>query len=102
MSITPASRAHGPVLRTTVSVPRDLVEFIDRLVGERQFTSRNSVVELALRRLAWDFDDEDMFEAFAEAAKDPDWVAEANALAEEAVGSGWEVIQLGDAQDGES
>ena len=85
-------------LRTTLPISTEHLEAIDALVAEGAFASRAACIDLALRRLLWDLDEEAMHAEFELAAKDPEWVAESIALAEEAVVAGWEVI-LADERD---
>ena len=99
MSITSARITAAGASRTTLAIPTDLLAQVDALVGEGRFLSRASAVDLALRRLLWDLEEAEMFEAFAEAAKDPQAVAEAVSLVEEASVSGWEAVCLGDGED---
>ena len=95
-----ASRSYPGVegQRTTLTISTELLALVDELVAERKFGSRAAVVDLALRRLAWDLEEAQMFEDFADAAKDPVWVADTIALAEEAAYSGVEALLLADTE----
>jgi hypothetical protein len=71
------------------------------MVAEGAVASRAACIDLAIRRLRWDLEEAAMHAEFQQAAKDPQWVAESIALAEEAVAAGWEVLQADEAmQDG--
>ena len=91
-----------PSQRTTLPIRIEHLQQIDRLVRAGSFASRAAFVTHALERYFWDLEEAEMFAAFEGAANDPEWVQEAVALAEEAVPSGWEVIELGELAETES
>jgi Arc/MetJ-type ribon-helix-helix transcriptional regulator len=82
----------NPATRTTIPIAKEHLAAIDALVAEGAFPSRSACIDLAVRRLLWDLEEEAMHAEFEAASKDPEWVAESIALAEEAVLAGWEVL----------
>jgi len=99
MSIAARSYPAEEGQRTTLTISTQLLTLVDELVAQRKFGSRAAVVDLALRRLAWDLEEARMFEDFADAANDPEWVAETIALAEEAAESGVEAMRAAEAAE---
>jgi|SRR5688500_8602741 Arc/MetJ-type ribon-helix-helix transcriptional regulator len=95
---SPIGLAASPATRTTIPIATEQLAAIDALVGEGAFPSRAACIDLAVRRLLWDLEEEAMHAEFEAASKDPEWVAESVSLAEEAVVAGWEVL-LADERD---
>ncbi|MGE0601084.1 MAG: hypothetical protein AB7J35_15800 [Dehalococcoidia bacterium] len=84
----------SPTTRTTIPIASELLAAVDQLIAGGEIASRSAVIDLALRRLFWDLENAEMFEAFEEAAEDPAWRKAQVALAEEGVASGWEALTL--------
>jgi metal-responsive CopG/Arc/MetJ family transcriptional regulator len=84
-------------VRTTVTLPADLVEDADRAVREGRARSRNDLLVVALRRELAAQERAEIDAAFAAMADDRELQAEAIELAEESVQAGWEALQLAEA-----
>ena len=84
-------------VRTTVTLPVDLVDAADRAVREGRARSRNDLLVAALRRELAAQERAEIDAAFAVMADDQELQAESVKLAEEAVQSGWEALQLAEA-----
>ncbi len=81
-------------VRTTVTLPADLVREADRAVREGRARSRNDLLASALRRELAAQERAAIDAAFAALADDVEFQAESVALAEEAVPGGWEALRL--------
>ena len=86
------------VVRTTLTLPADLLAAVDQAVREGRARSRNELVAGALRhelsaqeRLAIDA-------AFAAMADDPAYKAEARAIAAEFAPADWEALRRAEGQ----
>jgi Arc/MetJ-type ribon-helix-helix transcriptional regulator len=84
-------------VRTTVTLPVDLVDAADRAVREGRARSRNDLLVAALRRELADQERADIDAAFAAMADDQELQAESIKLAEESMQAGWEALQLAEA-----
>lgn len=83
-------------VRTTITVPEDLLEAADRAVREGKARSRSELVVEALRRELAEYDRAAIDEAFAALAGDDEFQSESVALSEEGIPSGWEALRLGE------
>jgi Arc/MetJ-type ribon-helix-helix transcriptional regulator len=81
-------------VRTTITLPVDLVDAADRAVREGRARSRNDLLVAALRRELAAQERADIDAAFATLAGDREFQAESADLAEESVQSGWEALRL--------
>jgi len=81
------------VVRTTVSLPADLVDEADRAIRLGRARSRNELLVIALRHELAAQERASIDAAFASLADDHELQAESMQLAEEAVRSGWESLQ---------
>ena len=86
-------------VRTTVTLPSDLVDAADRAVREGRARSRNDLLVTALRRELAAQERAEIDAAFAAMADDQELQAEAVELAEEGVRAGWEALQLAEAEE---
>jgi Arc/MetJ-type ribon-helix-helix transcriptional regulator len=84
-------------VRTTVTLPVDLVNAADRAVREGRARSRNDLLVAALRRELADQERADIDAAFAAMADDQELQAESIKLAEASMQAGWEALQLAEA-----
>jgi len=85
-------------VRTTLALPADLREQVDRAVREGKARSRNAFVAIALRRELAAAEAAAIDAAFAGMADDAEYRAEALALAEESVAAGWEALRLAESR----
>ncbi len=79
-------------IRTTLSLPIELLERIDRAVHEGQVRSRNALLETALRHELAAMEDAAIDAQLLGMAQDADYQAEALALAEEFGTAEWQVL----------
>jgi hypothetical protein len=86
------------LVRTTVAVPLDLPEQVDRAVGEGKERGRNSFLVAALRRELAARERAEIDAAFVGMGDDPDYQADVAVLAEEFAESDWEAFQLAEAK----
>jgi metal-responsive CopG/Arc/MetJ family transcriptional regulator len=84
-------------VRTTITLPADLVDAADRAVREGRARSRNDLLVAALRRELAAQERAEIDAAFAALASDREFQTESAALAEEAVQSGWEALKIAEA-----
>ena len=79
-------------IRTTLSLPIELLERIDRAVHEGQVRSRNALLEIALRHELTAMEDAAIDAQLLGMAQDADYQAEAIALAEEFGTAEWQTL----------
>ena len=84
-------------VRTTLTIPRELLEATDKAVMEGKAKSRNDFVAQALRRELALQKRSEIDAALAEMANDPDYQAEVLKLEVEFATAQWEALQLGEA-----
>lgn len=82
--------------RTTLTLPADLLEQIDRRVANGGVRSRNSYVIIALQRQLEADEDAAIDADLAGMADDEAYLAEARAIADEFVLADWEALRLGE------
>ncbi|MBE9231512.1 MAG: ribbon-helix-helix domain-containing protein [Cuspidothrix sp.] len=83
-------------VRTTLTIPRELLEATDKAVLEGKAKSRNDFVAQALRRELAVQKRSEIDAALAEMANDPDYQAEVLKLEVEFASAQWEALQLGE------
>ncbi len=83
----------GRNVRTTVALPRELLEATDRAVREGRARSRNEFLSMALRRELAAIERARIDEAFGFMAEDPLYKAEAEELAGEFDAASWEALE---------
>jgi metal-responsive CopG/Arc/MetJ family transcriptional regulator len=81
-------------VRTTVALPVDLLEAVDRAVRAGKARSRNELVAMALRRELAAQERAAIDAAFAAMADDPAYRAEAGELATAFAAADWEALRL--------
>jgi metal-responsive CopG/Arc/MetJ family transcriptional regulator len=85
-------------VRTTLALPADLLEQVDRAVREGKARSRNVFVATALRHELAAEEAAAIDADLALMANDEEYQAEALALAEESVAAGWEALRLAESR----
>lgn len=80
-------------VRTTLALPADLLAAVDQAVQAGKARSRNELVRIALERELAAQQRAAIDAAFAEMAEDPDYQAEAKAMAEAFAAADWEAWQ---------
>ncbi len=80
-------------VRTTISLPEELLDSADRAVREGATRSRNELLASALRRELGVLERRRIDEAFASMAEDADHQQETEKMAEEFAISDWEALQ---------
>ncbi|BAZ86555.1 ribbon-helix-helix domain-containing protein [Dolichospermum compactum] len=83
-------------VRTTLTIPRELLEATDKAVLQGKAKSRNDFVAQALRRELALQKRSEIDAALAEMANDPDYQAEVLKLEVEFATAQWEALQLGE------
>ncbi len=80
-------------VRTTVALPEELLEDVDRAVREGWARSRNELLSVALRREISAMERARIDEAFGLMAEDPVYRDEAETVAEEFDTTSWEALR---------
>ena len=80
-------------VRTTVALPKELLEDVDRAVREGRARSRNELLGAALRREISAMERARIDEAFGQMAQDPAYGKEAETIAEGFEGASWEALR---------
>lgn len=80
-------------VRTTVALPRELLESVDRAVREGRARSRNELLGAALRHEISAMERARIDEAFGLMAGDPAYRDEAEKVAEEFDAASWEALR---------
>ncbi len=83
-------------VRTTVSLPTDLLTAADRAVRAGEARSRNELVINALRRELAAIERAAIDAAFAGMADDKEYLEEARVISEEFAQADWEAFQIGE------
>jgi metal-responsive CopG/Arc/MetJ family transcriptional regulator len=83
-------------VRTTVTLPAELVDAADRAIREGRARSRNELLVTALRHELAAQERAAIDAAFAALAGDEELEAESIELAEESIRSGWEALRVGE------
>jgi metal-responsive CopG/Arc/MetJ family transcriptional regulator len=83
-------------VRTTLSLPADLLEAADQAVREGAAQSRNEFVALALRHELAAQERKQIDAAFASMAEDTDYLEETAAITEHFAAADWEAFNLGE------
>ncbi len=85
-------------VRTTLTLPIELLEATDRAVREGKARSRNEFVALALRRELTAQKRAEIDVAFAAMADDAEYQAEVIMMSNEFATADWEAFQIGESQ----
>ncbi|MBD2570543.1 MULTISPECIES: ribbon-helix-helix domain-containing protein [Nostocaceae] len=83
-------------IRTTLTIPKELLEATDKAVLEGKAKSRNDFVVQALKRELAAQKRAEIDAALAEMAKDPDYQTEVLKMEAEFAPAQWEALQLGE------
>ncbi len=83
--LTPSIRRGAPprMLRTTISLPEDLLEAVEREVRDGKAVSRNELLRDALAAELWRREQQAIDDAIREAVRDPEYIAEAEQIMKE-------------------
>jgi metal-responsive CopG/Arc/MetJ family transcriptional regulator len=87
-----------PTIRTTLTLPSELLEATDRAVNQGKAKSRNEFVAQALRHELAALKRAEIDAALAEMAQDPDYQAEVLKMEAEFATASWEAFQVGEDQ----
>jgi metal-responsive CopG/Arc/MetJ family transcriptional regulator len=85
-------------VRTTLTIPVELLEATDRAVQEGKANSRNEFVARALRRELAAQKRAEIDAAFTKMADDEEYQAESLAIEREFAKSDWEAFQIGESE----
>lgn len=85
-------------VRTTLTLPAELLEATDRAVREGKARSRNEFVALALRREFTAQKRAEIDVAFAAMADDAEYQSEVAMMSNEFATADWEAFQIGESQ----
>ena len=83
-------------VRTTLTLPYELLEATDRAVSQGKAKSRNEFVAIALKHELAAHRRAEIDAAFAEMANDTEYQAEALQIEAEFAKASWEALQLGE------
>jgi metal-responsive CopG/Arc/MetJ family transcriptional regulator len=83
-------------VRTTITLPSILLEATDQIIREGKAKSRNDFIALALKRALESLKKEEIDQALAEMAQDPDYKAEVLQMEAEFAQGSWEALKLGE------
>ncbi|MBW4627740.1 MAG: ribbon-helix-helix domain-containing protein [Brasilonema octagenarum HA4186-MV1] len=86
-------------VRTTLTLPSELLEATDKVVQEGKAKSRNEFVAQALRRELAALKRAEVDAALAEMANDPEYQAEVLKMEAEFASAQWEALQLGESPE---
>jgi metal-responsive CopG/Arc/MetJ family transcriptional regulator len=89
----------SPTTRTTISLPIDLLEAVDRVVREGQSRSRNEFVSDAVRSALAAAERARIDAEFAAMAEDAAYQQEASEIAQEFDVASWEAVQAAEARE---
>ncbi|HVB09446.1 MAG TPA: ribbon-helix-helix domain-containing protein [Bacillota bacterium] len=84
------------MVRTTLALPEDIVAAVDRAVQAGKAKNRAAWIAEALRRELAALERAAIDQAFADMAKDADYLREVEALDAEFAGPGWEALRRGE------
>ncbi|MGH2412637.1 MAG: ribbon-helix-helix domain-containing protein [Microcystaceae cyanobacterium] len=85
-------------VRTTLTLPAELLEATDQAVYQGKAKSRNEFVAQALRRELAAMKRAEIDAALAEMAQDPEYQAEVLKMEAEFATASWEAFQIGESQ----
>ena len=88
-----------PTTRTTISLPTDLLEAVDRAVREGQVRSRNEFVSDTLRSALANAERARIDAEFAAMADDAVYQQETSEIAREFDAASWEALQAAEARE---
>lgn len=85
-------------IRTTLTLPYELVEATDKAISQGKAKSRNEFVAQALRHELAALKRAEIDAALAEMAQDPEYQAEVLKMETEFAAASWEALHLGESQ----
>jgi len=86
------------IVRTTLTLPYELVEATDQAIRQGKAKSRNEFVAQALRHELAALKRAEIDAALAEMAQDPEYQAEVLKMETEFAAASWEALHLGESQ----
>ncbi|KAB8330491.1 ribbon-helix-helix protein, CopG family [Scytonema tolypothrichoides VB-61278] len=86
-------------VRTTLTLPSELLEATDKVVQQGKAKSRNEFVAQALRRELAALKRAEVDAALAQMANDPEYQAEVLKMEAEFASAQWEALQLGESPE---
>jgi metal-responsive CopG/Arc/MetJ family transcriptional regulator len=86
-------------VRTTFTIPRELLEATDKAIKSGKAKSRNEFIAKALERELAVQKRAEIDEALTEMLQDPEYQAEVLKLEAEFANAQWEALKLGEAQE---
>ncbi len=87
----------SPYVRTTITLPQELLEATDLMVSQKKVKSRNELIALALKKELAARKRAEIDSALAEMAQDPDYQAEVLQMEAEFTLASWEALELEEA-----
>ncbi len=85
-------------VRTTLTLPYELVEATDKAISQGKAKSRNEFIAQALRHELAALKRAEIDAALAEMAQDPEYQAEVLKMETEFAAASWEALHLGESQ----
>ncbi|GBF86433.1 hypothetical protein AsFPU3_3504 [Aphanothece sacrum FPU3] len=87
-----------PTVRTTITLPEELLKATDLMITQGKVKSRNEFIAQALRHELAALKQAEIDAALAEMAQDPDYHTEVLRMEAEFTTASWEAFQLGESQ----
>ncbi len=87
-----------PTVRTTLTLPSELLEATDKAVSQGKAKSRNEFVSQALRHELAAIKQAEIDAELAEMARDPEYQAEVLKMESEFATASWEAFEIGEPQ----
>lgn len=88
----------NPTVRTTLTLPSELLKDADRAVSQGKAKSRNGFIAQAIRHELTAIKRAEIDAEFALMAKDTEYQTEARQIEAEFATASWEALQLGEAE----
>lgn len=88
--------------RTTIALPEDLLNAVDRAVGEGKARSRNAFVAAALQHELEALERVEIDAAFAEMASDAEYAQESEQMLREFASADWEALRSSESTSSEN
>ena len=85
-------------VRTTITLPADLIDAVDRIVQEGHVRSRNELFLTALRHELAARERAEIDAQIALMADDKEMIEEGEAMAEADMAAGWEALLIGESE----
>lgn len=84
----------SPSIRTTITLPQELLEATDLMVSQKKVKSRNELIALALKKELAAIKRAEIDASLAEMAQDPDYHTEVLKMEAEFTLPSWEALEL--------